>query len=298
MAASDGQDVAFVGLGSMGLGMALNLARKGFQVRGYDVRSERTEELREWGGYAATSPADAGAGARAAVIMVLTADQAEEVAFGPNGLVQSLPRGAPLVCMSTMSPSRARQLAERAAQAGLRYLDAPVSGGSHRAESGTLTAMVGGADEDLEAVRDVLQGFCQHIFHLGPVGSGSTAKMVNQILVFTGLAAIGEAMAICARSGADQRAVYEVVRTSMGTSAVFEAWGPAILDGSFQSHSTFRIALKDLGIVEEAARELGIPQFMAATATQLFRAAASAGSLDDDQASVARLSARLSGLGV
>ena len=288
--------VAFIGLGAMGSGMARCLVRRGLGVRGYDVRSAAVDEFAREGGLAARSAAEAGEGAQAAIVIVLTADQAEEVVFGSHGLTETLPTGSVIACMSTMSPGRARALAVRADEAGLRWLDAPVSGGTVRAAEGTLTTMVGAEAADLEQVRPVLQAFSRDIFHLGPVGAGSTTKMVNQVLVYSNLAATAEAMTLCRKLGVDLQAVYDVIRTAVGTSAIFESRVPKLIEGTYQSGGSMRIALKDLGIVEEFARELMLPMPMTAQATQLFRSAAASGMLDADDLAVARLFERLAGL--
>jgi putative dehydrogenase len=195
-----------------------------------------------------------------------------------------------------MSPGRTRELGARAAADGLAWLDAPVSGGTVRAGEGTLTTMVGGELADLETARSVLEGFSSHVFHLGPLGAGSTAKMVNQILVYCNLVASVEAMTLCRKAGADPQAVYDVICTAMGSSAIFESRVPKMIDGTYQSGGSLRIALKDLGIVEDTARELGLPLLMSAQATQLFRATAAGGMLDEDDLAVARVMEQLAGL--
>jgi L-threonate 2-dehydrogenase len=296
MVSSPPQTVAFIGLGAMGAGMAACLLRRGHGVRAFDVRPEPVAELAEFGAEACRSSLEAAENADAAVVIVLNADQVEEAVFGPDGLAQNLRSGAPIVSMSTMSPVRARALAARAAERGFSWLDAPVSGGTERARDGSLTTMVGGDPADLERVRPLLETFSRDVFHLGPVGAGSTAKMVNQVLVFCNLAAAVEAMTLCRKLGADPQAVYDVIKTAVGTSAVFEMRVPKLIDGSYATGGSLRIALKDLGIVEEAAREVGMPMLMTAQATQLFRATAAAGLLDGDDLEVARVIERLAGL--
>jgi L-threonate 2-dehydrogenase len=290
------QTVAFLGLGAMGSGMARCLVRNEFTVRGYDIRPEPLEQLGADGGQPCLSAAAAAGGAQIAVVIVLTADQAEQAIFGERGLAETLPRGSVVVCMSTMSPARTRQLGARAAAAGLAWLDAPVSGGTQRADEGTLTTMVGAESADLDRARPVLEGFSRHLFHLGPVGAGSTAKMVNQILVYCNLVASMEAMTLCRKAGADPQAVFDVICTAMGTSAVFESRVPSLIDGSYLSGGSLRIALKDLGIIEDTARELNLPMLMSAQATQLFRATAASGMLDQDDLAVAHVMEQLAGL--
>jgi 3-hydroxyisobutyrate dehydrogenase-like beta-hydroxyacid dehydrogenase len=156
--------------------------------------------------------------------------------------------------------------------------------------------MVGGEASDLERVLPLLEAFSRDVFHLGPVGAGSTAKMVNQVLVFCNLAAAVEAMTLCRKLGADQQAVFDVIKTAVGTSAVFEMRMPKLIDGTYSTGGSLRIALKDLGIVEEAAREVGMPMLMTAQATQLFRATSAAGLQDGDDLAVAHVIERLAGL--
>ncbi len=280
----------------MGSGVAQCLVRSEITVRGRDVRPEAMRQLERDGGIACASAAEAGKGADTAVLLVLNADQADEVVFGGDGLATTLKQGTVIICATTMAPSRAKRLADRAREAGLRWLDAPVSGGTVRAAEGTLTSMVGGDAADLERARAVLEAYSRDVFHLGPVGAGSVAKMVNQVLVYNHLAATAEAMALCAKLGADPQAVYDVICTSMGASAIFQSRVPKILDGSYQSGGSLKIALKDLGIVEETARELGIPLPMSAQATQLYRATAASGGIDQDDLVVAKLLARLTGV--
>jgi L-threonate 2-dehydrogenase len=289
--------VAFVGLGAMGAGMARCLSRRGFAIRAFDVRREPLDALAEdTGAQACRSAAEAADGAQAAVVIVLNADQAAEAVFGSDGLAERLRRGALVVCSTTMSPQRASALAAQASERGLRWLDAPVSGGTERATDGTLTAMVGADRADLEAALPILNTFSRDVFHLGPVGAGSTAKMVNQVLVYCHLAAAVEAMTLCRKLGADMQAVYDALRTAMGNSAIFESRVPHLIDGTYQTGGSLRIALKDLGIVEETARELSLPLPMTAQATQLFRATAAAGHLDADDLAVAHVLEQLAGL--
>jgi L-threonate 2-dehydrogenase len=290
------QTVACVGLGAMGAGMARCLVRAGFTVRGFDVRAQAVDALAAAGVQPCRSSAEAADGADAAVIIVLTADQAETTVFGPDSLSESLRSNAPIICSTTMSPPRACSLADQARRGGWKWLDAPVSGGTERAAEGTLTTMVGADPAALDESRAVLEAFSRDVFHLGPVGAGSTAKMVNQVLVYNHLAAAAEAMTLCRKLGADMQAVYDVIRTAMGTSAIFESRVPHLIDGSYQSGGSTRIALKDLGIVEDTARELGMPMLLTAHTTQLFRASAAGGHLEEDDLAVAHVIERLAGL--
>jgi 3-hydroxyisobutyrate dehydrogenase-like beta-hydroxyacid dehydrogenase len=142
----------------------------------------------------------------------------------------------------------------------------------------------------------MIEAYSRDIFHLGPIGAGSTGKIVNQILVYCNLASTVEAITLCQKLGADPHAIYDVICTSMGASTVFQMRVPKILDGSFESGGSLKIALKDLGIVEEIARENAVPMPMSAQATQLFRATAASGASDQDDLALAKLVARMHGL--
>jgi putative dehydrogenase len=288
--------VALIGIGAMGSGVGRCLLEKGFAVRGFDVRSSPLTSLGEAGAVVCGSPAEAADGADAVVLLVLNTDQVADVVFGERGLHESLATGAPIVCAVTMAAARAKALAEQAQQAGYRWLDAPVSGGTVRARDGTLTSMVGASEEDLNLARPILEAYSKDIFHLGPVGAGSTAKMVNQVLVYCHLVATAEAMTLCRKLGVDGQAVYDVICTAMGASAIFASRVPRILDGTYESGGSLRIALKDLAIVEETARGENIPMPMSALALQLFRATAASGGIDQDDLVIARLYEQLAGL--
>jgi len=285
--------VAFIGIGAMGSGMARCLLDKGFAVRGFDVRPEA---LALDGLSVSRDAADAATGADVALIVVLNADQAADATFGDSGLATTLKPGSVVICASTMSPARAKALAAQAEQHGLKWLDAPISGGTVRAAEGTLTSIVGGDPHALDAARPILDAYSRDVFHLGPVGAGSTGKIVNQVLVYCNLASTVEAITLCQKLGADAQAIYDVICTSMGASTVFQTRVPKILDGSYESGGSMRIALKDLGIIEEIGRENSLPLPMSAQATQLMRAAAASGGVDGDDLVVAKLAAHLAGL--
>jgi L-threonate 2-dehydrogenase len=288
--------VALIGVGAMGSGVGRCLLEQGFVVRAFDVRSAPLSSLGEAGGVACGSPAEAADGADAVVLLVLNADQVAEVVFGERGLRQTLSKAAPIVSAVTMSAARAKSLAAEAEHAGYRWIEAPVSGGVVRAREGTLTSMVGASEDDLDQARPILEAYSKDIFHLGPVGAGSTAKMVNQVLVYCHLAATAEAMTLCRKLGVDGQAVYDVICTAMGASAIFASRVPRILDGTYESGGSLRIALKDLAIVEETARGENMPMPMSSLAMQLFRATAASGGIDQDDLVIARLYEQLAGL--
>jgi L-threonate 2-dehydrogenase len=289
--------VGYVGLGAMGLPMALNVARAGHAVRGFDVNAAATARLAEAGGEAAASVAEAAAGAEVLVLMVATAAQADSVLAEA---LPALPAGAAVVLHSTVPPSFAEALGGRLAAAGHPFLDAPVSGGTVGAESGKLTVMASGPPEAFAAAEPVLAAVAGRVYRLGAApGVGSSVKMVNQLLAGVHLAAACEAMALGARAGADPAALFEIISQSAGSSWMFKDRVPHILAREFAPpHSAVEIFVKDLGIVLDGGRELRFPLPLAAAAHQQFLAAAAAGLGREDDSAVVKVYERLAGIEV
>lgn len=291
--------IGFIGLGAMGAGMAANLVKAGFAVRGFDVRSEVMNILEDRGGIAATTPAAAAADADILFVMVATADQAGSVLYGADGAVASLPEGATVVLCSTVPPDFARSLGERLAASGHRMLDAPVSGGAVGAEGGTLTIMASGAPDVFESVDTALDAIAGKVYRLGDeVGIGSTVKMVNQLLAGVHIATAAEAMALGTRAGADPRVLYDVISNSAGNSWMFTNRVPHMVDGDFTPLSAVEIFVKDLGIVLDSGRSLRFPLPVAAAAHQMFLAAAAAGHGREDDSAVVKVYEELAGISV
>jgi len=289
--------VAVIGLGSMGFGMAQSLRRAGFDVVGCDVSAGPLERFRAEGGEAACTPALAAAGCDVVVSVVVNAAQTEAVLFGSEGAGETLAEGAVFISSATMDPQIARRLGARLEAAGRRYLDAPVSGGAARAAEGALTVMASGTAEAFAAARPALQAMAAKVYELGDeAGQGSAFKMINQLLAGVHIAAACEAVALAAKQGLDLHRVYEVITASAGNSWMFENRVPHILDGDYTPRSAIDIFVKDLGIVQDMARAERFPAPLTAAALQMYLAASGAGMGQDDDASLARVYAQLSGV--
>jgi 3-hydroxyisobutyrate dehydrogenase len=289
-------NVAVIGLGSMGYGMAQSLRRAGFQVTGCDVSEAQVARFVAEGGMSASSPAEAARGTAAAVSVVVNAAQTEAILFGPGGAAETLPEGAVFISSATMDPEVARRLAARLEATGRLYLDAPISGGAARAAGGQLTVLASGSAAAFAKARPMLDAMAAKVYELGDAaGAGAAFKMINQLLAGVHIAAASEAIAFAARQGLELRKVYEVICASAGNSWMFENRVPHVLDGDYTPRSAVEIFVKDLGIIQDMARGARFPVPMAAAALQMFLATAGAGMGRDDDASVARLYARLSG---
>jgi len=288
--------VAVIGLGSMGFGMAQSLRRAGFEVVGCDVSAAPLQRFKEAGGMIARTPALAAEGAGIVVSVVVNAAQTEAVLFGRDGAGETLAEGAVFVSSATMDPQISRGLGARLEATGRRYLDAPVSGGAVRAAEGQLTVMASGPAEAFAAARPALKAMAGKVYELGDeAGLGSAFKMINQLLAGVHIAAACEAMALAAKQGLDLQRVYEVITASAGNSWMFENRAPHILAGNYTPHSSVDIFVKDLGIVQDMARAEHFPAPLAAAALQMYLAASGAGMGQDDDASLARVYAQLSG---
>jgi L-threonate 2-dehydrogenase len=288
--------VAVIGLGSMGFGMATALARAGLDVTGCDVMPTTVQRFVAGGGHGAATPAEAAKTADILVTVVVNAAQTEAVLFGADGGVAAMPEGAVVVSSATMDPEIARSLARRVSETGRLYLDAPISGGAQRAAEGALTVLASGSRAAFAKAKPALDAMAATLYDLGDEpGQGAAFKMINQLLAGVHIAAASEAVAFAARQNLDLRRVYEVITASAGNSWMFENRMPHVLDADYAPRSAVEIFVKDLGIVQDMARNARFPVPMAAAALQMFLATAASGMGRDDDASVARLYAKIGG---
>ena len=287
---------AVIGLGSMGFGMARSLKRAGLDVVGYDVAAAAVERFVAEGGRGARTPKEAAGDADIVVSVVVNAAQTEAVLFGPDGIAEAMKPGAVFVSSATMDPAIARNLSQRLEALGRHYLDAPISGGAARAAKGELTIMASGSAEAFAAARPALDAMAAKVYELGDAaGTGAAFKMINQLLAGVHIAAACEAISFAAKQGLDLQKVYEVITASAGNSWMFENRIPHVLAGDYTPLSAIEIFVKDLGIVQDMARTERYPVPLVAAALQMYLAASGAGMGRDDDSSLARLYAQLSG---
>jgi 2-hydroxy-3-oxopropionate reductase len=290
--------VAFIGLGIMGGPMAANLVKAGYAVVGYNRSADRVEKLVEAGGRGAGSVADAVRDAEVVITMVPDSPDVEAVATGEDGIFAHAAKGALYIDMSTIRPDVAVRVAEAGRAAGLRVLDAPVSGGEAGAVEGSLSIMVGGEAGDFAAARPVLEAVGKTIVHVGPAGSGQTVKAANQLIVAGNIELLAEAVVFLEAYGVDTTAALEVLGGGLAGSTVLQRKGPNMLAREFRPG--FRLALhhKDLGIVTSAAREAGVVIPLGAVVAQLVAALVARGDGGLDHSGLLKLVAELSGTGL
>jgi 3-hydroxyisobutyrate dehydrogenase len=289
--------IGFVGLGAMGMPMAINLARAGHSVRGFDLRPGAADALVAAGGAAASGAADVARDAELLWLMVVSGEQAEAVLFD-HGAAAALPKGAIVGLGCTQEPAQAARTAGRLAALGLHALDAPVSGGTKGASAGSLTIMCAGDEAVLQRARPALDAMGSRVFDCGrEPGLGSTAKMINQLLCGVHIAAAAEAMHLAERAGVSTATMHEIVSVSAGNSWMWGDRGPRMMMADPPVTSAVDIFVKDLGIVlgEAYALKAGLP--LSAAAMQMFLAASGLGHGAADDSQVIRAYRALNGSG-
>jgi len=285
--------IGFIGVGTMGLPMAVNLVKKGFAVTAYDLNAQAVKAAVAAGMTAAASAAEAVAGADIVVTMLPSSPHVESVYGGDGGVINAARKGTLCIDMSTVDPAASRRVAAAAAERGLRFADAPVSGGTPRAIDGTLAIMVGASGEDFQAALPALQAMGANVIHVGPVGSGEVAKLCNNLIAGVTAVAVSEAFRIAEGFGVDAKTVTEVIAKSSGNTWVMENMHPvpglvarAASSNDYAPGFMTDLMCKDVGLAVDAARNLRIPLFVAPAAQQVYRLASSHGLARKDFTSV------------
>ncbi len=280
------RNIAFIGLGAMGAAMAETLVKKQYHVTGYDMRPEAVARLASHGGTGAASVEEAARGADLLILMVVNADQAEDVLFDKLALEALKPEATVIVC-STCSPDRVEAMARRVEKSGRHFIDAPVSGGVTGAATGTLTIMAAAPKPIFEKARPVLAAMGSSLFHLGETpGQGAAMKVVNQLLCGVHIAVAAEGLAFAERAGIDPKQALEVLSGSAAQSWMLKARGPRMVDYDDIVTSAVDIFVKDLGLVLDSGRAAKMALPLAAAAHQLFLAASGMGHGHEDDSQV------------
>jgi len=281
-------NVAFIGMGTMGVPMALNVLNAGHAVTVHNRSRERETPLAEAGANRAASPREAAAEAEIVITCVSDTPDVQTIVLGDEGVIQGAQAGTIVVDMSTISPIVTREIAAVLADKQLRLVDAPVSGGSEGARNGTLSIMVGGEAEDLEKIRPVLEAMGKTITHIGPVGSGQMAKAINQVVVAGTYWSVAEGLAIGLKAGLDMEKVVQAVGGGAAGSWAMTHRSGNMIENRYPLG--FKVALhrKDLNIALQLARELGVTLPVTALVEQAENGLIGRGHGDEDISVIAR----------
>jgi 3-hydroxyisobutyrate dehydrogenase-like beta-hydroxyacid dehydrogenase len=288
-----GQTIGFIGLGIMGGRMVKNVLKAGYALTVYNRTASKAEPLRSLGATVATSPREAAAGAACVVTMVADPPALAAILEGPDGAFAGCRPGTLVVEMSTVGPETSRAMAAKAKGLGLRYLEAPVTGGVGAAEQGTLTIMAGGTPEDFAAAKPLLETMGKKVLHVGPMGHGSILKLCANLVAASIITAMNEALTLAAKSGLDLGVVTEVLTER---SPLIGRTAPKVLSGDFSANFPLKHSHKDVQLALASARGAGTPMFALGAVAQLQAAAIAKGYGDLDQTVTVRILEEIAGV--
>lgn len=269
--------IAFIGTGIMGAPMALNLLKADYPLTVHTRTEPKAQTLLDTGAVWADTPAQAAADADVVITCVTDTPDVEKVLLGADGVIESARPGVICIDMSTISPDATREISIRLWDKGVTLLDAPVSGGQIGAVEAKLSVMVGGPAEALDRVRPILECMGRTITHCGPVGSGQTTKLANQVMVIHTIMSIAEGLAFAERAGLDLETTHAVTCGGAAYSHSLKVLGAKIIAGDMNPAFMVDLQLKDLRLVMDYARKIGQPLPGTALAMQLLESLAARG---------------------
>lgn len=283
------QQVALLGIGTMGRGMAANLLKAGFPLTVYNRTLEKAEPLAAQGATIANAPANAAKGADV-VISMLADDIASRTAWlGENGALTAMSPGSTVVECGTLSPEWIAELDEETRTRGIGFVEAPVTGSRPQAEAGQLTFLCGTDEAALNKVRSVLEVMSKAIVHLGPVGSGGQMKLINNFLCAVQVASFAEGLAWIERSGLNREQALEILKTGAPGSGIFNAMSQRMIDRTYEVNFLLRLMNKDIRYAQTAAADYGVTLTTAATTQKLFDKAEQQGLGEKDMSAVVEI---------
>ena len=266
------QAIGFIGLGIMGRPMARNLLKAGYPLVVHSRSRGPVEEIVKAGATAAASPKDVAAQCDVLLTMLPSSPDVEQVALGPNGILEGAPSGLIVADMSTISPIVSQKIGKAFETKGVAMLDAPVSGGEKGAIDGALSIMVGGDKAVFERVLPIFQAMGKTITFLGPLGFGGFTKLANQIIVAVNLTALAEALTLGKKAGLDRDLLLTALAGGLAGSKCLEQKRPNYLANTYNPGFKIDLHYKDLGLIMESARALGVPLPATAVVQELFSA--------------------------
>ncbi len=281
--------VGFVGLGVMGLPMARNVIRGGHAVTGYDLNPQVLGELAAADGRVVDSAAAAAHGSDVAITMVPNPEDVEAALLGPDGMADGMEDGAVVVVMSTIDPPSSVRVHDRLQERGIRMIEAPVTRSSQHAIDGELGILVGGAADDLEAARPVLECMGTDITHCGPIGTGSAMKLVNNMLAMTIQTVTGEALAYGLKAGLSLETLHEVLGGTAASNLALHGPMKKVAKRFFEPGFMVRLGQKDLRLAVKYASELGVMTHLGSVTHQMLVQANARGYGAEDTSAVAKL---------
>jgi 3-hydroxyisobutyrate dehydrogenase-like beta-hydroxyacid dehydrogenase len=250
--------IGLIGLGLMGLPMGMNLRKAGYPLTVWNRTASRAKDLVEAGAILAKSPQEVAETSDVLLTMVSDPPALESVLWGEGGALPALKAGSVYIDSSTISPALVQKIAKACQKGGIRFLDAPVTGGDWGAREGNLVFMIGGDAETLKEVQPILDVMGKRFFHLGPNGAGQTIKLAMNAILALEVGAVAEAIGLVTKAGLQGEQLLEVLQSSMGRSGLLDLKTPLMLKGDFKPSFPLRLMHKDLGLALDLANQLGV----------------------------------------
>jgi len=280
--------IGFIGLGIMGKPMSLNLIKAGYQLVVMDVFESAVAELVAAGAEAAPTPRAVAELSDIIITMLPNSPQVKQVVLGEEGVIEGARPGAVVIDMSSIAPLVSREVAGKLATNGVEMLDAPVSGGQPKAIDGTLSVMVGGAQEVFDRCYPVMKAMAGSVVRTGSIGAGNITKLANQVIVALNIAAMAEALVLATKAGVEPELVFQAIRGGLAGSTVLDAKAPLVLDRKFNPGFRINLHIKDLANALDTSHELGVPLPLTASVMEMMQALKVDGQGDADHCSLVR----------
>lgn len=280
--------VGFIGLGIMGKPMSKNLVKHGYQLVVANREQEAIDELVALGATAAKNGAEIAQSCDVIVTMLPNSPHVREVCLGEGGIIETAKPGTVVIDMSSIDPVESQKIGAELAKKGIELLDCPVSGGEPKAIDGTISVMAGGKKELFDQYYDLVMCMAGSFVYVGPLGSGNIAKLANQIIVASNIAAVGEALTFATKAGADPKLVYQAIRGGLAGSTVMDAKVPMILDRNFKPGFRIELHIKDLNNALNAAHAIQSPVPLTASLMEMMMALKADGYEKEDHSSLVK----------
>ncbi|WP_444313841.1 2-hydroxy-3-oxopropionate reductase [Megamonas funiformis] len=290
--------IGFIGLGIMGKPMSRNLLKAGFELIVYDIDETAVKIIEKAGAKPTSSPKEVAQNSNVIITMLPKASIGKSVLEDENGILAGIKENSVVIDMSSVSPVASKEFAQMVEAKKCKFLDAPVSGGEIGAVNATMAIMIGGDEAVVERVRPILEALGKSITVVGPNGSGSVAKLANQIMVNLNIAAVAEALVLATKAGADPKRVFEAVRGGFAGSAVLEEKAPMMYSRNFKAGGPIYINLKDITNVVATADELDVPLILTPQLKEIMISLKATGHNNDDHSSIVQFYEKIAGVTV
>lgn len=287
------QKVGFIGLGIMGRPMAINLIKAGYSLSVYDINAESVQAVAAAGAKAAGSIAEVAVDNKLIITMLPNSPHVKAVVLGDGGILEHAQPGTLLVDMSSIAPAASQEIAVKLKEKGIRMLDAPVSGGEPKAIDGSLAIMVGGDEADFSEAKPLFDILGASAVLIGPIGSGNTCKLANQVIVALNIAALSEGLMLAKKSGTDPQKVFDAIKGGLAGSTVMNAKAPMMLAGNFKPGFKIDLHIKDLVNALDTGYLTGAPLLLTGTVMQILQQLHADGEGQSDHSAIAKFYEKL-----